>query len=201
MFPNYYCCSSCHEKFEFKFREAFYYLGPTPIGDQVADDALLNVPVRPAWCKDCDSVTIVEDIAPLRTFEAAYGAVRNGLPIEYPFDTDRMDPAGVRGEIEAYLHWRMGRRHAARALCCGGSNYQFMDIATPLIKHAECEFGFIKGMYIVSGGTYRTPGVYSPIDVRLYDSEGDLAGLLTWRTSDNSHRKVDALAYPPVINE
>ena len=81
------------------------------------------------------------------------------------------------------------------------ANYQFMDVATPLIKHAECQFGSTNGMYIVSGGTYRTPGIYSPIDVRIYTSEGDLAGLLTWRTPDKSHWKVEPLAYPPMVDE
>lgn len=99
LLPTYYYCSSCQEKFEFKFRRACYYVGPLPVGKQVPDDTLLEVPVRPAWCKDCACITIVEDIAPLRVFEDAYAAARSRRAITYPVLSEFGDP-------ETIVPWR-----------------------------------------------------------------------------------------------
>ncbi len=200
MLPNYYACSSCGERFHFNFREACYYLGSAPIGRQAADDDLLTVPIRPAWCKDCDSLCIVEDIAPLRVMEGAYGMARKGQPVRYPIDTEYIEAAQAEPTIGAYLRWRMERRHAARALCCGGSNYQFMDVERPLIKHAECDFGFINGMFHISSYCGSGPGVRSPANIRLYDTEGDLIGRLTWWKRDEGKWDIEPMSYPtPVI--
>lgn len=201
MLPTYYECSSCRERFDFKFREAYYHLGPTLMGNRVDDKDLLDVPVRPAWCKDCDSVSIVEDIAPLRTFEAAYGAVRSGRPAEYPFSSECWEPADATRVFGAYLRWRMERRHAARTLCCGGLNYQFMDVETPLIKHAECDFGFINGMCSIS--SYNGPGlgVRAPANIRVYTAEGELMGLLTWRHQDEGQWDLEKLSYQPPVDQ
>lgn len=200
MLPTYYRCSSCQQKFEFEFREAWYCLDAAPIDSPVSDASLLEIPVRPAWCKACECITIVEDIPPLRAYEDAYAAARAGRAIAFPILSEFGDPESIRA-LEMYVRWRMGRRSAPRALCCGGSNYQLMDVATPLIKHAECEFGFIEGMIQISSGVRRAPGIHSPFNMRLYNSEGELAGLLTWRTPDRQHWQVEPFAYPPVATD
>jgi hypothetical protein len=197
MIPNYYECSSCRERFEFGFREAYYYLGSGSVEGSALDEALLSIPVRPGWCKNCGSVCIVEDIAPLRTFEAAYGAVRQGRPVEYPVATEYCEPEFANELAGAYLRWRLGRRHAARALCCGGSDYIFMDDAQPLIKHAECDFGFIEPMVWIGSYCGTGPGVRSPANLRLYTSEGELAGLLTWHHRGEGRWDVAPSRYPP----
>jgi hypothetical protein len=202
MLPLSYSCSGCKESFQFNVREACYYVGIMRLDKRVADADLLMPPVRPAWCKDCDSVCIVEDIAPLRAFENAYGAVKSGKSVEYPTETECMEPAVAETEIKAFLHWRMGRRHPARALCCGGSNFQFMDVAHPLLKHADCDFGVIEssqshvGPYNWSG-----PGINSPANIRLYDTEGTLIGLLTWRNRDDGTWAVEAMSYAPLTDD
>ena len=126
MIPNYYECSCCRERFEFAFREVYYHLGSDPAEGTVLDDNLLSIPVRPGWCKDCHCLSLVEDIAPLRNFESAYGAVKQGRPVEYPVPTEYCDPDVAIELVGAYLRWRLGRKRRARALCCGGSSYVFM---------------------------------------------------------------------------
>lgn len=197
MLPNGYSCSSCHEKFEFEFRQACYYLDAAPLATQVADDDLLPVSVRPAWCKDCERVCLVEDIATLRVFEDAYGAARSGRPIEYPVHTDYMEVPNAVATVAQHLRWRMQRRHPARALCCGGTRYQWMDVAQPLLKHAGCEFGFIEGRYHIGGFCSPGPGVYSPANIRVYDGEGVLVGQLTWRKAGEDLWDIEPLQYPP----
>lgn len=201
MLPDHYVCRSCLERFEFKFREVRHCVGTAPIDKQVAEKELLWTPVRPAWCNDCESVCLVEDIASLRAFEDAYGAVRSGRPVEYPIGTEFMDPKEAEKAVEPYLRWRMERRHAARALCCGGSNFQFMDVAQPLLKHAECDFGFIGPMFSISSYCGSGPGVLSPANIRLYSSEGELIGLLTWYHREEDKWDVVAANYPPAIDE
>lgn len=201
MLPSYYRCSNCLQQFRFKFREAWYRLDEEPIGTPVSDASLLQAPVRPAWCKDCETVTIVEDIESLRAFENACAAVRNGRVIEYPFMSEHLEAELARSEIDEYLNWRMGRRSAPRALCCGGENYQFMDVATPLLKHAECEYGFVEPWTWIGSCNSMPPGIRSPANLRLYSSEGELIGLLTWRTPDRQHWQVEPLAYPPAVAE
>ncbi|NHZ32323.1 hypothetical protein [Massilia rubra] len=197
MFPSHYACSSCHEKFEFAFREAWYYVGTEPVGNQVAYDDLLSVNIRPAWCKDCDCLCLVEDIASVRVFEDAYGAARGGRKVDYPGDTEYMDAAGALKEIEDQLRWRMGRRQAPRALCCGGARYQLMNVAQPLLKHAQCDFGVVEpkscfvGAYCGPG-----PGERSPANLRVYDAEGDLIGQLTWNKREQRMWAVEPLQYP-----
>ena len=71
MSPSYYECTSCRERFYFAFREAYYDLKSGTAEGSALDESLLPIPVRPAWCKDCSCLCIVEDIAPLRAFEAA----------------------------------------------------------------------------------------------------------------------------------
>lgn len=198
MIPTYYQCSSCGERFDLAFREAYYHLESGSAEGSVRDDALLAVPVRPGWCKDCSCVSIVEDIAPLRTFEAAYGAVRQGRPIEYPEATEYYEPEFATEQAGAYLRWRMARKRSARALCCGGSRYVFMDDAQPLIKHAECDFGFVEPAPLFIGSYCgHGPGILSPANLRLYTSEGELIGLLTWHHRKERRWDVEPARYPP----
>lgn len=192
MLPSHYACTSCGEKFDFAFRRANYYIGSGDIGEQVGFDDLLEVPLRPAWCKDCGHLCPVEDIAPLRTFEAAYAAAKAGRSVDYPLSTECWDQADRIRTFEAYLRWRMERRHVPRALCCGGTNFQFMDVATPLFKHAECDFGVVEAMTFHLGPSVGNPG---PLDIRLYTTEGELIGVLTWRRNDAVC--IEKLSYPP----
>ena len=107
--PRRYRCTGCSERFEFAHREAVYHLSPEPLGTQVSDSVLYPVPVRPGWCQDCARVCLVEDIQPLRAFEAAYAAVRTGMAVRYPKETEALDLARARGDMAAYLRWRMNR--------------------------------------------------------------------------------------------
>lgn len=111
---------------------------------------------------------IVEDIASVRIFEVVYGTVKQGRTVQYPVHTECYERETANELAAAYLRWRLGRKHAARALCCGGSNYIFMDETQPLIKHAECDFGFIEpmfwiGSYCGSGPWGDQPGESSPL--------------------------------------
>lgn len=197
MIPNYYECNSCGERFLFGFREAYYHLGTGPVEGSVLDKAVLAIPVRPGWCKDCGCVCIVEDIAPLRAFEAAYAVVKQGRPIEYPAATENYEPEVATELAGAYLRWRMERRRAARALCCGGSRYVFMDDAQPLIKHAECDFGYVEEVSVITSYCATEAGVVSPANLRLYTTEGELMGLLTWHHRDDGRWDVVPALYPP----
>jgi hypothetical protein len=199
--PAHYVCTSCSTKFLFEFRAADYYLGTGEIEDRVAGNDLLEVPLRPAWCKDCERVCPVEDIAPLRTFEAAYAAVRRGISVDYPFSSEHGDPAHLQSTVETYLRWRMERKHPARALCCGGSNFQFMDIATPLLKHAECDFGVIEPATLFTGSYNWSPGISGPVNTRLYTAEGELIGLRTWLHSDRVTWGMEKLSYTAARGE
>jgi hypothetical protein len=200
--PVHYACSSCQEKFEFAFREASYLVGPPPVDGLVSVDDVLETPVRPAWCKDCGCVSLAEDIAPLRAFEDACGAVRSGRGATYPvFVSEHTPVQEALAELGAYMRWRLARRHGARALCCGGSNYQFMDVEQPLLKHAECEFGFVGGVFSIGSHCGPGPGVLGPANIRLYDAEGELIGLLTWRDRDQGTWQVEAMRYPSVAGD
>lgn len=201
MIPSFYECNSCGERFRFGVREAYYYMGPGSVEGSASDDSLLSIPVRPAWCKDCSCVCIVEDIAPLRTFEAAYGAVKQGRPIEYPVETECYEPEAATELAGAYLRWRMERKRAARALCCGGSDYVLMDDAQPLIKHAECDFGFIEPVSWIGPYNGAGPGIHSPANLRLYTSEGELAGVLTWHRREQGRWDVAPASYPPRVGD
>lgn len=199
LLPNFYRCTSCREKFLFAQHEACYHLDVdhAPLGVRVPAADLYAIPVRPGWCKDCAAVCLVEDIAATRVFEDAYGAARAGLPVEYPLQTENLEPQQAQDALATYLRWRLARRHPARALCCGGTRYQFLDVAQPLFKHEGCDFGVIEPQYLIAGGTYRAPGVFSPANIRVYSSEGDLTGLLTWRSRDSDGWEVTPIAYPP----
>lgn len=181
--PSHYACTGCGKRFAFEFRRAVYYCGTSPIGGQLPDADVLQVPVRPGWCKTCDKLCAIEDIQPLRTFEDAYGAVRAGKDVEYPEETFNYDLPEAIDRIATYLRWRLGRAHPSRALCCGGTDYQFLDVEQPLLKHAECEFGVVEAVYPYSG-PYNGPGpgVYSPANIRVFDGEGELIGRLTTRS-------------------
>jgi hypothetical protein len=87
------------------------------------------------------------------------------MPVAYPLNTELMDSAEVEKEVGKYLRWRMERRHAARALCCGRSNFQFMDVAQPLFKHADCEFGVMEPVHHIGSYNGPGPGVYSAADI------------------------------------
>ncbi|MFZ6640818.1 hypothetical protein ACO0LL_13815 [Undibacterium sp. TC4M20W] len=199
--PTEYRCTSCQTTFRAPFSEAYYYLGSAAMGQQVEDSELLKIPLRPAWCKDCAALCAAEDILPLRDFENAYGAARAGKEIEYPVWSEYMDAQFAASEVGHYLRWRMTRRHAPRVLCCGGMNFQYLDVEQPLIKHAECEFGFIQGWYRIGGFNGPGPGVYSAANIRLYDSEGGLIGQLTWRRKEINGWDTEKLSYSTPIED
>jgi hypothetical protein len=197
--PNYYKCGSCHEKLDFKVRAACYYIGTSAFEKGVAEAELLAIPVRPGWCKDCEALCLVEDIAPLRVFEDAYGAVRCGREIEYPVFGEFWDQAGLQANVANFLRWRMERIHPARALCCGRSNYQLLDVATPLLMHEGCENGFIEPQYLIASYCGPGPGVYSAANYPVYDTEGVLIGRLTWRHRDARSWAVETARFDPII--
>ena len=196
--PNYYACTGCGETFSFASRDAFYCLSRQAISSdaKLSGAELLSVPVRPAWCKDCGTVCLVENIEPLRAFELAFAAAKAGKQIEYPVATEYIDRQLALDVTEAFLRWRMERRHPARALCCGRTNYQFLDLAQPLLKHQECDFGVVEPRYIFSGYNGPGPGVYSAANLRVYTGEGGLIGLLTRRTRGSDIWDVIPAAYP-----
>jgi hypothetical protein len=195
MLPSYYTCTSCRERFTFSQHEARYLVDSTQMGGQVAGADLLTVPVRPGWCKNCSTVCLVEDIASVRDFEHAYGAVRAGRSVDYPISTDCLTLQQAQDEIGAYLRWRMTRRHPARALCCGGVSFQFLDVPLPLLKHADCEFGVIEPIIQITSFNGPGPGVYSAADIRVYDGEGELVGLMKWRNRETEMWDVVPAAY------
>jgi len=200
LIPNYYACSACQEVFKFEFRDAVYYISDQtlPRDGRVAGTDLIDVPVRPGWCKDCGAVCLVEDIAPVRAFENAYGAVRAGGHVEYPFESAHMSTQKAQDSLAVYLRWRMGRRREARALCCGRANYQLLDVAQPLLKHQECEFGFVEPRITIGGYNGPGPGVYRAANIPIYSGEGELLGRLTWRDRGSDTWAVDPAAYPTV---
>lgn len=139
---------------------------------------------------------LLKTIRSLRDFENAYGAVRSGKTVEYPNTTESLDKEAALHEVKIFLQWRMSRRRAARALCCGGENYQFMDVAYPLFKHAECDFGYMEAQYFFPGPYCGPgPGVISPANIRLYDTEGELIGQLTWHKQEENTWNTEKLSY------
>lgn len=202
MIPSYYVCTGCAKRFDFEHREAVYYFGAAPLDTQLTSTDVLPVPGRPAWCKTCAKLCFVEDIKPLRVFEEAYGAVRAGQTVEYPAETTNLDASQARGQIATYLRWRMMRVHPARSLCCGGTNYQFLDVEQPLLKHSECDFGVIEAQYVFPG-SYNGPGpgVYSAANIRILDIEGLLIGLLTTRSRGSAIWNVAPAAYEPLRSD
>ncbi|MFL6658333.1 MAG: hypothetical protein ACJ8GW_09695 [Massilia sp.] len=197
-----YQCSSCRTVFEFAIRAAYYHVGELPLNGKIKHENLLAIPTRPAWCKDCDTLAPVEDIASLRDVEHAFGALKIGKPIAYPFNSENLDPADAIMEMKQYLAWRMQRRHPARVLCCGGMNFQCMDVAQPLFKHAECDFGVIEPVITHTGAfSGPGPGVYSVANTAFYDTEGALIGELTSRNDLDRTWEFAARAYPPQCGE
>lgn len=203
LLPNYYACTGCGEAFHFAHREACYYFNfdSAPLSSQLSDADLVEVPVRPGWCKACSKVCLVEHIEPVREFEAAYGLVRAGKPVEYPLTTQFLSAQQARGALEAFLRWRMQRRHLARALCCGGTNYQFLDVAQPLLKHRDCDFGVVEPRYVFS--TFNGPGagVYSSANIPVYTGEGELMACLTWRKRGSDVWDVVSAQYPTATED
>lgn len=200
MIPTEYHCNSCLTKFQTLFTRAYYYLGSATMGQEVPDSQLLEIPMRPAWCKTCAGICGAEDILSLRDFENAYGAARAGKEIDYPVNSEFLHAESIVGEVARYLKWRMTRRHVPRILCCGGTNFQYLDVAQPLIKHAGCEFGFIQGWYRIGSST-PGPGYYSPAEFRVYDTEGVLIGQLTWRRRENEGWATEKLNYPAPVDD
>lgn len=201
MIPSHYTCSSCNENLSVPNADNYYYLGSLAIGMPVDDKDLFLMPVRPAWCKDCASLCTVEDIRSLRDFENAYGAVRSGKTVEYPIATENLDNEATLHEVKIFLQWRMSRGRVARALCCGDENYQFMDVAQPMFKHAECDFGYMEARYSLPGSYCGPgPGAYSPANIRLYDPEGELVGPLTWYKREESKWDTEKLNYQTSVD-
>lgn len=197
MLPNFYICTSCNEKLFLPFREAYYYLGSSTMGQLIRNEDLFAIPVRPAWCKTCSNLCIAEDIASLRDFENAYGAVRSGKAVEYPLETEYMDQELAIHEIQSYLRWRMSRQQKPRALCCGSHDFLYTDVGQPLFKHAGCDFGSMEPRCIFPGAhSWHGPGISSPADIRIYDAEGELKGKLTWRKREENAWDTEILTYP-----
>lgn len=196
--PSHYACTGCGETFNFSQRDARYCFDSDAAlsNGQLVGSALHDVPARPGWCKDCATVCLVEDIAAVQAFEAALGAVRAGRAVEYPLVTEYLSAQEARERAENYLRWRMGRRHPPRALCCGRTNFQFLDVAEPLLKHQECDFGVVEPRYLFSPYNGPGPGVYSAADIRVYSGEGALIGLLTWRARGSEVWDVGPAEYP-----
>ncbi|MFZ6679341.1 hypothetical protein [Undibacterium sp. Tian12W] len=202
MLPSFYICTACNEKLSFPFYQAYYYLGSNAMGQLVRDEDLLAIPVRPAWCKTCTSLCAAEDIASLRDFENACGAVRSGKPVEYPLETEHMDQDMAISKIQSYLRWRMSRRHKPRALCCGGHDFLYTDVEQPLFKHAGCDFGSMEPQYWLPGShNWQGPGISSPADIRIYDAEGELLGQLTWHKREENKWDTEKLSYPRAVEE
>jgi hypothetical protein len=201
LIPNSYVCTGCGAEFPLAVPDYAVYLfdsDGSPLAGTLDGSTLHQIPVRPAWCKTCRHVTVVEDIAPLRAFEDAYAAVRAGRNVEYPQATEWQEPAAARDTIGAYLKWRLGRRHAARALCCGGVRFQFLDVEQPLFKHLDCDFGVIEPKPLFVGAFVGPgPGVYSAANFSVHDGEGKLIGRLTWRERGSSIWQVEPAHYPP----
>jgi hypothetical protein len=197
-----YTCSSCGEKFPVSTAATYYHTGASPITTPFADRDLLRIPTRHAWCKDCNRVCLVEDILPLRDMENAYGAARKGQAVEYPVDTTGYDAVSASTLVKQYLRWRMERRRPARALCCGRTNYQFMDVAQPLLMHEGCENGHINGpSFWIGSSNSRRPGVYSAANIAVYDTEGELRARLTWYKEDDETWTIEPASYPPAPAE
>ena len=223
MLPHTVECSVCHECFVLPFRVAYYYTGSESVGDHVGFSDLLGILMQPAWCSDCDILSLVEDILPLREFENALGAVRAGHEVEYPVyyspprrirlrgpqhnresyrEGDRLEAERASYEAAAYLRWRMDRRHAPRALCCGGNRFQRLDDPSCKIRHADCEFGFIRQWIHIGPSASMHVG---PANQRLYSAEGELIGLLTDSITipgvDEDIWKVEPLQYSISIED
>ena len=195
--PRRYRCTGCTELFEFAHRDAVYHLSPEQLGTQVSDSALYPVPVRPGWCQDCARVCLVEDIQPLRAFEAAYAAVRSGMAVSYPKETEALDPAKARDDMAAYLRWRMNRVRPARALCCGGTHFQCLDVPQPLFKHAACDLGVVEAEHFpIVSFNGPGPGVTSDAMLPIYSAEAELLGMLTRRVQGSDLWQVQASSYP-----
>lgn len=195
---HYYQCTGCGEKFDFPFAHGSYYLGSELVPSRIHADDLLPVLTRPVWCKDCDILSFVEDIASLQIFEGAYAACKVGKKIDYPMETEGWDREDAIARVRAYLSWRMGRVRGPRALCCGGSNYQPMDVPEPLFKHHGCDFGVVEAQRSFYIGSYcgPGPGVRSPANIPCWNSEGELLGILTWRDVASDVWQVEAASYP-----
>jgi hypothetical protein len=196
--PNYYACTGCGETFNFASRDAFYCFSRQALSPdtKLAGVDLLSVPARPGWCSDCGTVCLVENIEPLRAFELAFGAVKAGKQIEYPVSTEHMDRQAALDATESFLRWRIERHRPARALCCGRTNYQLLDVAQPLLKHQECDFGVVEPRYVFSAYNGPGPGVYTAANVPVYTGEGRLIGLLTRRNRGSDIWDVIPAEYP-----
>jgi hypothetical protein len=194
-----YACSSCRTEFSFAVRNPHYYVGPLPIKGKLQNADVLAVPVRPAWCASCSALAPAEAIASLRDMENAFGALRMGKALEYPMDTANLPAAEATRQMSQYLLWRMHRRRPARALCCGGKDFQFLDVALPLFKHADCDFGVLAPVSYHIGA--HIPRVSDSADIRLYDIEGTLIARLTrYHGSDDSWEH-EQQAYPPACDD
>lgn len=177
---SYYECSQCREQFQFKIGLVYHCLQVSADRLSVQDADVFEVPTRPIWCLQCEAVSKVEDLGQLREYEYALGMARRGKTVKYPLYTTGYEPEREMQELELMLAWRMGRRNPARALCCGGQQYQLLDVRQPLIKHAECEYGFIGNVIQIGGFNGPRPGTRSPANYLLHDAEGERIGLMTW---------------------
>jgi len=196
MTHSFYKCRSCHQEFRPPIG-GYYFVGEAPIAEPLAPSELLAILTRPAWCKDCNHICLVEDILPVRTFEAAYGAARKGQAVQYPIDTSWCEAPEMAAKVKPYLLWRMSRKLSARALCCGGRNYQFLDVAQPLLMHEGCEHGYIEPLFQIGSYCGPGPGVRSAADIPVHDTEGELRAYLKWYKQEDDTWTIEPASYPP----
>lgn len=80
-------------------------------------------------------------------------------------------------------------------------NYQLLDVAQPLLRHEECDFGVVEPRVIISSYNSPGPGVYSPANIGVYSGEGVLVGLLTWRSRSSDTWDVVPAEYPRIEDD
>ena len=102
------------------------------------------------------------------------------MAVSYPKETESLDPARARDDMAAYLRWRMNRVRPARALCCGGTRFQCLDVPQPLFKHAACDLGVVEAEHFPIA-SFNGPGLGVTSDALLpiYSAEAELLGMLT----------------------
>ena len=65
----------------------------------------------------------------------------------------------------------------------------------PVVYPVPCEFGLIEPSFQVVSFNGPGPGVYSAPNIRVYNGEGDLIGLMTWRNRETKMWDVVTAAY------
>ena len=118
--PNYYECTGCGETFNFARRSAYYCFDLEAVspGTKLSGSKIFAIPVRPAWCKDCSWVCLVENLLPVRSFEDAYGMTKAGKEIEYPFASEHLSTPEGEAPIAPDAASRTSARSGIRRGTC-----------------------------------------------------------------------------------